>query len=481
MLEFEVKNQTIKRIDRFNPATDSVDYLTAKFNFLTADWDGRAKTAIFKKGTDSYSVPLKDDSCTVPYEVLVVSEKSQSQLVGNNKIFVSVFGLQGASRLPTNEIRIDLNTSGYAEGETPKEPTPDAYAQYVEQVEQLVNSVNTPDQDYNAESEAGQSGKAVAQGIEHHNTDTEAHADIRKVLTERANALKGNASGEIVRVNDVSPAHHNVKVKITGADDPSSVTVTRYGKNVLCMPEKTGTITNADGMNLNGSLVGGQITLKGTFNGGEPKAKVIYTDLQLRNVNYSTHASIVEALAVKLPIGTYIFTANESISSNVASVSGGSLIVGEIGGSVAKGTAQEYKNGDILTVENDNCYAMFVVYIYADTVSEDFSYTGKPQLEAGSISTEWEQGVAFETYTPDTDGNCEITSLAPTMTLLTDTAGVTIDLEYNKDINAENEAVRADITELDRITGEHTNLIGDFETALDELHAYAQALIGGEA
>lgn len=47
MLEFNIFNQTISRVDRFNPATDSVNYLTAKFNFLTDDWDGKVKKPCF--------------------------------------------------------------------------------------------------------------------------------------------------------------------------------------------------------------------------------------------------------------------------------------------------------------------------------------------------------------------------------------------------------------------------------------------------
>lgn len=57
------------------------------------------------------------------------------------------------------------------------------------------------------------------------------------------------------------------------------------------------------------------------------------------------------------------------------------------------------------------------------------------QLELGSTATPYEpyQGQA---YTPTADGTVEdVTSISPDMTLLTDTAGITIDCEYNRDIN----------------------------------------------
>lgn len=231
--------------------------------------------------------------------------------------------------------------------------------------------------------------------------------------------------------------------------DPTTVTVTACGKNLLRLPDKNNTITNTDGMNLTADVTDGQISLSGVFNGGTPKAKVIFTDLVLRAVNYSTHATIVEELSVKIPKGTYVYSANESMPSGVATGSGGVLIVGELGGSVNAGTATEYQSGDMVTVENDNCYAMFVVFIYSSAALENFRYTAKPQLEVSSIIGEWEQGKQKTTYAPLADGTCEITSISPTMTLFTDTVGVNIEVEYNQDTNTALDNVKSDIRALD--------------------------------
>lgn len=58
------------------------------------------------------------------------------------------------------------------------------------------------------------------------------------------------------------------------------------------------------------------------------------------------------------------------------------------------------------------------------------------QLELGNTATEYEPYKESQTYTPNADGAVEgITSLSPTMTLLTDTAGTVINCEYNKDTN----------------------------------------------
>ena len=59
----------------------------------------------------------------------------------------------------------------------------------------------------------------------------------------------------------------------------------------------------------------------------------------------------------------------------------------------------------------------------------------KPMISLSSDS-EYEPYKEPITYTPNTDGTVEgITSLYPVTTLLTDTAGVIVDCEYNRDLN----------------------------------------------
>lgn len=60
----------------------------------------------------------------------------------------------------------------------------------------------------------------------------------------------------------------------------------------------------------------------------------------------------------------------------------------------------------------------------------------KPQLEIGTTVTEYEPYITPTEYTSNADGTVEgITSLYPNTTLTADTDGVTIDCEYNRDIN----------------------------------------------
>lgn len=62
MLEFNIRNQTINRVDSFRPVANSIDYLTATFNFLTEDWAGLSKWAHFKQGETIYDIQLENDA-----------------------------------------------------------------------------------------------------------------------------------------------------------------------------------------------------------------------------------------------------------------------------------------------------------------------------------------------------------------------------------------------------------------------------------
>lgn len=60
----------------------------------------------------------------------------------------------------------------------------------------------------------------------------------------------------------------------------------------------------------------------------------------------------------------------------------------------------------------------------------------KPQLEVGDTATDYEAYTEPATYIPAADGTVSgVTSLSPCMTILTDTEGVIVECEYNRDTN----------------------------------------------
>ena len=133
-LTFQVKNQNIKRTDSTEPIQLSKNYLNAKFEFETPDWDGLVKTAIFAVGERAYNVVLENDSCKVPYEV--------TKKAGN--VFVSVFG---GDLITANTAQVFIGNSGYQEGTAPVDPEPTVYEQITEALGTVETEVSALQED----------------------------------------------------------------------------------------------------------------------------------------------------------------------------------------------------------------------------------------------------------------------------------------------------------------------------------------------
>ena len=120
-LQFTLKNQVINRTDRNTVVSSSKNYLYAKFVFLSEDWKAPV-TVIFGK----YSVLLdSENKCLVPWEVL--------ENPGSFTVSAFCGDLQTA-----NTVSVYVEKSGYIQGETPEEPTPDVYAQLVGMVQDAI-------------------------------------------------------------------------------------------------------------------------------------------------------------------------------------------------------------------------------------------------------------------------------------------------------------------------------------------------------
>ena len=119
---FNLKYQEISRSDNNLIAASSKNYVTAKFVPMSFDWV-KPITAIF----GDYCVELDNNmECIVPWEVLE----------NPGKVKVSAF----CGDLHTsNIVIIDVVESGYKQGETPQDPTPDLYHEITQKVNEAVN------------------------------------------------------------------------------------------------------------------------------------------------------------------------------------------------------------------------------------------------------------------------------------------------------------------------------------------------------
>lgn len=115
-----------QRLDlRAVAVADTIDYLTASFSFMSADWDGMTKFAHFAQGETVYSVELTDDKVTADNHLNLAAGQWSVYLHGN--IYEDGEVVQ---RITTNVCEFTVDETGTLEGE----PFPEAEPSIVEQL-----------------------------------------------------------------------------------------------------------------------------------------------------------------------------------------------------------------------------------------------------------------------------------------------------------------------------------------------------------
>lgn len=127
-ISFTLNKMEIQRTDKNVVAAGSKNYVFARFSMMSGDWTNPI-TAIF----GSYTQILDENGeCVVPWEVL--------ENPGSFEVSAFCGDLHTA-----NTAIVKVEKTGYKEGETPKDPTPDAYRQYIKQVQSIVDKAVPPD------------------------------------------------------------------------------------------------------------------------------------------------------------------------------------------------------------------------------------------------------------------------------------------------------------------------------------------------
>ena len=188
---------------------------------------------------------------------------------------------------------------------------------------------------------------------------------------------------------------------------PENVTLTRCGKNLS--PKSSVTIT-------------GEVGATGAI-GGLPDT-ILVKDVPI--VNGATYiVSLVKPVEIDQP---RVFLYNEKLTSQRHTAAYNELITEGRGieKTVFGGAITNSENYEYLAIStgNGSTYTEGMVEINITDI----------QIELGNIVTNYEPYSEAE-YTPNVDGTANVTSLAPNMTLFTDTNGVNIECEYNKDSN----------------------------------------------
>ena len=199
----------------------------------------------------------------------------------------------------------------------------------------------------------------------------------------------------------------NTATEYTPYVEPATVTVKRCGKN-LAYGGSTQETTNSG------------ITFKRT------KGSSVFVINGTAEKLYST----VATSSIFLPAGTY--TASVYGLNTLSSNEDRCYLWDSQNEKVITNYVMDNKP-KTFTINEPKMARIEIVFGIGSTYSNK---TVRLQLEHGNTATEYVECEDFTEHTPSAAGTVEgITSLSPTMTLLTDTDGITIECEYNKDTN----------------------------------------------
>lgn len=256
------------------------------------------------------------------------------------------------------------------------------------------------DQTYSPTSENAQSGKAVAKAIS--NIDI----DISHINNTFANALKSTKTDKAVAISDMSPIEHDLKVKLSGEiEDFSSVEVSLFGKNLLEYPyiDTTKTV-NGITFTDNGD---GTITANGT---ATADAEFILQDTINAKTKYNPF--------------NYLNNMKVQVTGSPSGFSKDTYYIyciktGDIGGAVWNADPTRYR---------------FKIVVKAGQTVKDLVF--KPTILLYDVGFD----KTFEKYnrqiiTASADGVIERIKSTANITILTNNTGVTVECEYNRDIN----------------------------------------------
>jgi hypothetical protein len=199
--------------------------------------------------------------------------------------------------------------------------------------------------------------------------------------------------------------------------DPTTVTLTKYGKNLL-------NLNNADKRGV------GEFKVEGN--------RLTYTN---ENGNGSTKGSLWCTLGkYKDFVGKTITISYTFVDSNGDYSTFNTFINADASTIVSASKLDANKKFKLTCTipENDtaeNLILRFYIGYIANNQGE-YVIIDNLQVEIGDNVTEWEEYKEPEPITPNADGTAEgIIGKGESITLMTDTEGVNIEAEYNKDLN----------------------------------------------
>lgn len=226
------------------------------------------------------------------------------------------------------------------------------------------------------------------------------------------NVLKGAASGASLRLDDVSPLEHNVAVKVSSKNlchVASITTQTDYMGRIYFLPANYPFVRSGATYTLSADVT---VYEDDTADARSFDISVLYTDgtSEFGRVGIEPAEELRDGITRRYCVTYTIHPEKEPLI----------MVLAPLGCADGSSQARNAK------AENIQLEAGATATEYTPYVSD---------LTRVTVSVQGASGAEVATYTPAGDGTCEVKSISPDMTLLTDTADVVIDCEYNRDIN----------------------------------------------
>lgn len=368
------------------------------------------------------TIDLKNNKIEYPFQPMTVST------TGRVDCEINLFNADG-ERLTTARFTIVVYESLFSSSVSDKEEDVTEATRLRAELNGLVNSVEEKLANGEFVGEKGDKGDKGEKG-------DPGDANLEDLNEIYSNALKGYAGGTAIRIDDLSPLSDSVEVNVSGVSNPESVTVTRFGKNLInpqyfidAHPEvltsgytRRGVtikyIPDDDCWELNGSAEAsvdqyGVQLVPNKFGFGNVKGKYITGSVEYVSGNIIGEPD-EDTIGSNVSIG---------FSNNADGTGYGAHLVFDIKTTNTQKTATAYSD----------YYVLYWLAINRGQTFQNFRF--RLQLEIGDTVTEYEK-CTQESFTPDSNGNFEITGLRPTTTLLTNNASVYLLANYTRDINA---------------------------------------------
>lgn len=328
--------------------------------------------AVFSGKKSDGNYLFNGETCRIEDNTIIYDFTEQTVAI-EGIVLCEVILYKDNEQLTTPRFNILVGATVYNGEEIVSTPEADALKEFIEDSENRVNSII-------------EKSENVIEEVE------EVHRNSNQYFT---NAIKGTASGTEVCIKDISPIPHNIGVKLSNAD----AKLYKGGKN-LVKPDYYSKSSNTFGMeitlNPDGSV---------TFNGTAEADKWFYF--------YSAEK------VRKFPKGKYFLSGCPKGGSNTKY-------------RLACSKGNDFGDGLAFELTADTNLALNFCVFKGQTLN---NVTIRPQIEMGTVGTEWEPYIEPTECVVNDNKTANVPSLYPSTRLFTDTDGVTIEVEYSRDIN----------------------------------------------